>query len=357
MGERARLVFVFAGAGSLVRLPVFENIMSTYPSADIIGCSAAGEIIGSDILDNSVTASAISFDNSIIKTVRIRKGEMRSGREIGETLASRFDHSGLVHIMIFADGMSVNGAEMVTAMWESLPYGVAVTGGLATGGIDSTKTRVFCRGDFDGRTIAAAVGFYGDRLKVGYGSRSGWSPFGPPMVVTRSEGNVIYELDGRPALDVYKKYLGDMAAGLPASGSLIPLSLREENADSESTVSAIAVDHEIGAVAFSGAAPEGSVARLMKASPESLVDAAEEAARESVAVFGPPDFALLAGGVGRRAVLKHRTEEEIEAAGAVFGERAALAGFYSCGEISPASRFSRYEVKSQTMSVTTFTEM
>ncbi len=50
----------------------------------------------------------------------------------------------------------------------------------------------------------AAIGFYGDHLRVGYGSMGGWEPFGPVREITRAEGNVLYELDGRSALDLYK---------------------------------------------------------------------------------------------------------------------------------------------------------
>ena len=55
------------------------------------------------------------------------------------------------------------------------------------------------------------------RRCLGHGSRGGWDFFGPERRVTRSEGNVLYELDGTPALDLYKKYLGARASGLPAA--------------------------------------------------------------------------------------------------------------------------------------------
>ncbi len=68
----------------------------------------------------------------------------------------------------------------------------------------------------------AAVGLYGKKLSVGYASLGGWDSFGPERLITKSEGNVLYELDGKSALELYKKYLGEHAGGFPATGLLFP---------------------------------------------------------------------------------------------------------------------------------------
>jgi hypothetical protein len=126
-----------------------------------------------------------------------------------------------------------------------------------------------------------AIGLYGSRLRVGMGSMGGWDPFGPERRITRSAGNVLHELDDEPALDLYKRYLGDHAASLPASGLLFPLAIRGEGAEAQPVVrTLLAVDEAARTMTFAGDIPVGYRARLMRANFERLVDGATGAARQ-----------------------------------------------------------------------------
>ena len=206
--------------------------------------------------------------------------------------------------------------------------------------------------------LIAAVGFYGDRLKVGCGSLGGWDPFGPERIITKSSGNVLYELDGQSALSLYKKFLGEKASELPASGLLFPLSLRIGNGSSV-VRTVLAVDEHDQSMTFAGDLEQGARVQLMKANFERLIDGAVGAARVSSEALAEnsADFALLVSCVGRKLVLKQRVEEEVEAVRDVLGDRPTLAGFYSLGEISPFTPTARCELHNQTMTVTTFTEL
>jgi hypothetical protein len=203
-----------------------------------------------------------------------------------------------------------------------------------------------------------AVGFYGDRIRIGHGSKGGWDRFGPERLVTRSNGNVLYELDGRPALGLYKEYLGDRASGLPATGLLFPLSLRASSADSKSLVRTIlAVNEEDQSLTFAGDIPKGFLAQLMKANFDRLVHGASEAASSTrLSVDGPgPTLAIAISCVGRRLVLGERTEEEIEATMDALPKGTRQIGFYSYGEISPYATGS-CDLHNQTMTLTTLSE-
>jgi hypothetical protein len=202
------------------------------------------------------------------------------------------------------------------------------------------------------------LGLYGSRLKVGFGSLGGWDAFGPERLVTRSSGNVLYEFDGQPALDLYKKYLGAHASDLPASGLLFPLSLRTSS--SESLVRTIlGVNESEHSLTFAGDIPEGGYVRLMKANFDRLIDGAIGAAQTSYAAIGQatPEFALLISCVGRKLVLKQRIEEEVEGVQEILGAGTVLAGFYSYGEISPFTPGAKCELHNQTMTITTFMEL
>jgi hypothetical protein len=245
----------------------------------------------------------------------------------------------------------------VRGVTDALPDEVTVTGGLSGDGDRFQETLVLW--DSEPRPdVVAALGFYGDALKIGYGSQGGWDPFGPQRLVTRSRGNVVYELDNQPALELYRRYLGGHADELPASGLLFPLSITLDD-DHEPVVRTIlAVDEADGSMTFAGDVPEGAVGRLMKANFDRLIDGAAGAARTtSRALRGShPDLAVLISCVGRKLVLKQRVEEEVEAVSDLLGDGAVFTGFYSYGEISPFVPEARCQLHNQTMTITTFSE-
>jgi len=208
------------------------------------------------------------------------------------------------------------------------------------------------------KNTIVAIGFYGDSLQVGYGSRGGWDSFGPDRLVTRSKANILYELDGQSALELYKKYLGEQAKGLPATGLLFPLSISLNGGGKRLVRTILSVSENDGSMTFAGDVPEGNYARLMKANFERLVDGAAESARQAQALGSPdPDLAILVSCVGRKLVLKQRIDEEIESVQDALGPGAALTGFYSYGEICPVGPDEKQpELHNQTMTVTTFSE-
>jgi len=169
---------------------------------------------------------------------------------------------------------------------------------------------------------------------------------------------VLYELDGHSALQLYKRYLGEHASGLPATGLLFPLSLRTNEGDSGVVRTILSVSEIDQSLTFAGDVPVGSYARLMKANFDRLIDGAIGAARTSYQALGSssPDLAILISCVGRKLVLKQRVEEEVEGVREILGERTVLAGFYSYGEISPFTPRASCELHNQTMTITTFSE-
>jgi hypothetical protein len=262
-----------------------------------------------------------------------------------------------VHVFVFSEGIRVNGSDLVRGLASALPPNVPVTGGLSGDGHRFDRTYVIWKGRPERESIVA-VGLYGDALRVGYASLGGWDPFGPERMITRSRGNVLYELDGRSALQLYKEYLGEHAADLPASGLLFPLSLRTSAGDTPVVRTILGVDEDEESMTFAGDMPEGAYARLMKANFDRLIDGAAGAAKVSYEAVGgtSPDLALLISCVGRKMVLQQRIEEEVESVRQVLGDRTILTGFYSYGEISPFTPDARCELHNQTMTITTLVE-
>ena len=300
-GDQAGLALVFGATALLRDETLLHDIRTRYPNALLVGCSTAGEICDTRVRDGSLSVSAASFEHTRLDLAETRIDA--DGSRFGQTL-------------VCVQGVGEEGR-------------------------------------------IAAVGFYGDRLKVGYGSLGGWDSFGPERLITRSSGNVLFELDGQSALALYKKYLGEHAAGLPATGLLFPLALRSGAERGDGLVRTIlSIDEQAQSMTFAGDMPEGSYARLMKANFDRLVDGAVAAATAGLQSLGSaaPQLAVLISCVGRKLVLKQRVEEEVEGVRNVFGAGTALAGFYSYGEIAPHLPLGRCELHNQTMTITAFAE-
>jgi len=352
----AQLVLVFGATDRLRGSERIVELKTRYPKACLFGCSTAGEILGTEVFDDSIVATALQFESTTLEIAETSiDGELDSCAA-GQRLARALPHSGLAHVVVLSDGLKVNGSQLVIGLESGLPQGVAVTGGLAGDGTRFDETLVLHDQGAHPR-LAVAVGFYGPSIHVGYASLGGWDPFGPERVITKATGNVLFELDGKSALMLYKRYLADHAASLPASGLLFPLSLTQD--DGEPIVRTIlGVNETDQSMTFAGDMPVGKRARLMKANFDRLIDGATGAAHASSVGAGSstPDVALLISCVGRKLVLKQRIEEEVEAVRDVLGAHTRLAGFYSYGEISPFTPSARCQLHNQTMTITTFSE-
>ncbi|MBS3130886.1 FIST C-terminal domain-containing protein [Candidatus Woesearchaeota archaeon] len=354
-GVDAQLVLAFGAASLLRDKKYFDEIKAFYPSAHIVMCSTAGEILGTEVSDGTISVTAVRFEKAGMKFASARIGNAEESFDVGRKLASSIKKEGLVHAMVFSDGLKVNGTSLVNGILEVLPD-VSVTGGLVGDGADFKHTFVgLDRAPEEGNAVF--IGFYGS-LKVGYGSLGGWDTFGVERKITKSKGNVLYELDGKPALKLYKDYLGKQAAGLPGTGLLFPLSLKlkAKNGEAEVVRTILGVDEKGQSLTFAGDMPEGTIATLMKANFDRLIDGAGGAASMSIK-SGKAQLAVLISCIGRKLVLKERVEEEIEAVRNVLGEKAAITGFYSYGEICPTAPSEKQcQLHNQTMTITVLSE-
>lgn len=353
-----QLIIVFASRELLCDQSKVSEILQQYKNSCIIGCSTSGEIAGCSVYDNSIVLTAIQFEKTSIQTASIEVKDSKQSYSAAKSLVEQLPKDNLNHVFVLSDGLNVNGTELVRGFRDILTDGVQVTGGLAGDASAFEKTMVL-NSEKSQSNLITAIGFYGGSLQIGYGSFGGWDSFGLERLVTRSEGNILFEIDGSPALNLYKSFLGDQAKELPSSGLLFPLSLRTEADEAAVVRTILAVNEEDQSITFAGDIPEGSYVRLMKANIDRLIDGAVKAANNINADFidAAPDLAILISCVGRRLVLKQLVEEEIEGVQQVLGNGTVLTGFYSYGEISPFSEFSKCELHNQTMTITTFKEI
>jgi hypothetical protein len=348
------LVVAFAAPSFGSRPEPLAELAQAFPRSCLIGCSTAGEIHGTRLADDSLSVAVMPFLRTRLRRVSSAIAQSNSFAT-GRALAERLAAPDLRAVFVLAEGLDVNGSELVRGCNEVLPEQVVVTGGLAADGDRFGRTWVL-DGGRPASGVAAAVGFYGDAVRIGHGSKGGWDTFGPERTITRARGNVLYELDGKPALELYKQYLGERSDGLPATAMLFPLALRARDDEQKLIVrTVLAVDDATQSMTFAGDVPEGQLARLMRANHDRIVEGAAEASRLGAAGCTAPGLAIAISCVGRRLVLGERVEEEIESAWSALPPGSQQIGYYSYGEISPFLR-GFCDLHNQTMTVTTIAE-
>ena len=351
----ANLFIMFVSPQFNEKEEVMAYLNKTYPDATVIGCSTAGEINDVRVNDFSISLSAIQLEKSKHRMEIVEVTDMKFSYKAGRELGTKLNRSDLKHLLVLSDGLKVNGADLVSGLRDVLPD-VSITGGLAADGPDFNETFLIADDKIHTNKILG-LGFYGDDLKVGYSSKGGWDSFGIERLVTKSHKNVLYELDGLPALQVYKSFLGEEAKNLPSSALLFPLKMRDNESDKPLVRTVLGVDEEKQSMTFAGNIHQGSYVRLMKANIDRLIDGAEDSAKmANDIVKESADLAILISCVGRRLVLKQLIEEEVEGVRDVIGDKAKITGFYSYGEIAPHGEFSPCELHNQSMTITTLSE-
>ena len=354
---RQSVAFVF-GARSLMQAgDLVGELRDHFKGAAMLGCSTSGEILGDMAIDDSVIATIVDFEHTRVRSASATIGGAKASYDIGKELAQQLDDASLRHVFVLSDGLNVNGSDLARGLAGGVLKGVSITGGLSGDGTNFAETWVITA-DAAGPQRVAAVGLYGDDLRIGYASVGGWQPFGPLRTITRAEGNILHELDERSALDLYKSYLGSHAEQLPSSALLFPILVTEAKGGQGVVRTILSVDEQTKSMTFAGDIPQGGTAQLMKTNVDDLVDGAEAAAKASLAGLGDrqPNLAILVSCVGRKLVMKQRTEEEIEVIRNVYGPDSKISGFYSYGDLCPFSQAGECRLHNQTMTITTFAE-
>ena len=348
----ADIVFVFADDEFLQTENCYQDLRSAYPKAHIVGCSSSGSISGVRIFDQLVIATAVKLEKSSVSISTVDYDASKNAFDLGKQLIEELSAPDLKHIFVLSDGQQVNGSELANGLNSK---GYPITGGLAGDGTRFGKTWVI--GDDsakNGRIVA--LGFYGDVI-IKSGCFSGWEEFGPERIITKSSGNVVYEIDNQPALSLYKKYLGEQSSELPASGLKFPLSIQPNKKEQSVIRTLLAINESENSLTFAGDVPEGYICKLMRTNLDNLIEHAGLAANAASPVSKDlSGLCLVVSCVGRRLVMGQLTEEELEEVQNKVGPNTLLAGFYSYGELAPFSDVLMCQLHNQTMTLTTIYE-
>ena len=355
-----QFIIYFGPREMLATGETFSQLRTAFPEAILLGCTTGGQIHDHDGVDDNVAALAMHFEKTKLHIASEAIRSMADSRSCGRSIGKQLLAADLSAVFVLSDGLNVNGNELIAGITELTGDSIPLTGGLAGDGAEFKETLVGADCIPKTRTVAA-IGFYGDAVRIGHGCAGGWDVFGPWRRITRSIGNILYELDGEPALNLYERYLGDEAKGLPGTGLLFPLQIHDPNHPDHLIVRTIlAVDPHDRSLTFAGDVPQGWAAQLMRGNFNHLSAGAAEAARQAAVSVrdghAESGVALLVSCIGRRLLMGQRISDELESVAAVLGDQFSRIGFYSYGEISPHAVSGFCELHNQTMTITTISE-
>jgi hypothetical protein len=352
----ANLVLVFGSVKRFNDSKLITQLKQRYPVAQVIGCTTSGEINEAGVFDNSLQITAIVWEKTIQRIAHRTISSMQSSFDTACALANEIKSPSLRTVLVFSDGLNVNGSELLQG-FQSILGDIPIVGGMAGDQAEFVKTLQILNETISNNMVIA-IGLYGEDLITATGALGGWKPYGPPRKITKSTKNVVYEMDGKPALPLYKLYIGDAYAKyLPSSGLKFPLAIIEDGKrEVEKIRTLLSVDPANNSLTFAGNVEEGETVRLCQSSHDRLVDGASGAAHMvtdalDIDAMQQTGLALCVSCVGRKGVMAEQTIDEINAVKQIFGSQTHIAGFYSYGEFAPRPNTKTSVLHNQTMTI------
>lgn len=354
---KAPLVLVFGNRFLLEDIRVIAAIRNEFPYDNIVFGSTSGEILGCNVNENSIAVTAIEFEKSsfVVETANILDYN-KNANQLGEILYTKIPKENLKHLFVISEGSFINGSSLINGLEKGIKDSVSITGGMCGDDARFEKTVAsYKENPKEGEVVL--IGFYGETLEISFASFGGWIPFGPERVITKSDGNILYEIDGQPALDLYKKYLGDKSKELPQASLLYPLNVTPKEKNEPVVRTILNINKEDNSMILAGDVPLHSKVQLMMASIDGIAGGAQKAAQIAMENRKKaPEIAILVSCVGRKLVMNQRVEEEIEQIQEMIGDKTAITGFYSYGEMAPFNGSKSCELHNQTMTLTLISE-
>jgi hypothetical protein len=356
---KAPLVLIFGNRYMLEDQNIYNEVREIFKDGHLVFGSTAGDITSDSVDDESITITAVEFEKSnfVIKTANVLKSDNEiDSLKTGKELINLLPQKDLKYVFVVSDGSFINGSQLAIGMNSATENNLLITGALCGDAARFEKTlSSYNEQPKEGEIVA--IGLYGDTLEVSFATNGGWTPFGPERLVTKSKSNVLYELDGKPALDLYKTYLGEKSNELPGAALLYPLKVKSQDETKSIVRTILNIDEEQNSMILAGDILEGSHVQLMMTNVDNIVNAAEVGAISALDLRkNKPELAILVSCIGRKLVLDQRVEEEIEEVVEIVGNDITVCGFYSYGEIAPFDGEMNCQLHNQTMAITLISE-
>lgn len=335
------IVFLFSSI-RYAQEEIVAGAASALPKETIlVGASAAGEITsGSTVFDGAAALALVS--DQIQWSVGVGRGVRADSFKAGADAAREAATNAKSPIQLFVlipDGLNGNGAEIVRGAQSVLGENFPIIGGSAGDDYLFKQTWQY-HGNEALTDSVVGIGFAG-KFSFGFGIRHGWEPIGLPMKVTKAEGAVLKEVDGRPALEIYSEYFGKAAVELirepiARMAYTYPLGMSVEGTD-EFLIRDPVIANEKGEITMAAEIPVGATIRLMFGDRDKALIAARDAASTARSQLegGAPRAIFMFNCMARNRLLGVHCHEENAAVQEIIGNNVPMVGFYTYGEQGP----------------------
>lgn len=336
--EKADIAVVFASS-HYDQEEMLRGVREGMAGAPVVGCTSAGAITREGVAEDSVAVLALKSDEGTfvpVKVTGIGKDMRAAGNAFGDQFKGLADE--ITMGFLFSDALAGNGTELVRGVLDSMGRTFKLAGGAASDDMHFKKTYQY----FNDEVLTdAAVGFgISGPILIAAGAEHGWKPIGNPRIVTKAEGTKLFELDGKPAFQIYQDYFGERASDFKQALTLAavsyPLGMKAKGVEETMVRVPLAVGED-GSIVCGAELIEGSEVSLMIGTLSSTLWAAEETAKAAMkGMEGAHKRVIFVSDcVARKILLGERGNEEIALLKAIGGENTEIFGFYSYGQIAP----------------------
>ena len=297
---------------------IVADIQQSLPKVSILGTTTAGVIADGQILDNKTNISISVFEKAMTKTVCYKN---KTAAEITTDLKNKINDTTKLAI-VFANTLTFNATELLEYFSKDYPQ-LTIVGGNSGDDFLFKRCIVFTEQSFDEDVVIALID--SEALQVETKYHMNWEKIGSEIEVTKSLGSKVYELNGEPALDIYRRYLGNEVASNPLEYAM-EFPLLFSDIDIDIARAPVAFDEESGALTYAGDIPQGTKVKFGFANIQHIE---QENQKELMQTYNYYNEAIyIYSCAARRQILGDFLNEEIE----YLNNIAPSSGFITYGE-------------------------
>ena len=314
---------------------LLNGLDEVFPGLELIGGTTNSELSSQEGFQRDSLVLILFVSDTVEIRAGLGKNIKEAPREAAIEAATQAKEKltkPLKLCLTLPDGLNINGTTATSALEEILSSSVPVVGGTTSEHFEFEATYQFFKTQVLTNALPILV-FAGD-LKISVGVNSGWQPFGTKGVVTKSDENVVHEIDNQPARLFYSRYFGDLTLEPNETGLAV-----FDSSEEHFYVRALQHKHDIQetSLSFMGCVPEGAIVQITEAERSNILVGSEDSVKNALATYPgeKPEVLLCFSCAGRRVLLGKEAHREYETIRSVCTDSLPIAGFYSYGEIAP----------------------
>lgn len=300
-----------------------RRIQKELPDAQVVGSLTSSEIINGHLVSRGIAMTFSVFDDTQVDILAFDGSDMDS-REMGESLLSHLNASpDAVAVEILIADSSIDTVPFLHIVSQCSPD-IRFFGGLSDDGSLGDRGRIYANGKSYPSGIAAVV-FRSASLHVDIYTSFGWQPLGGCMTITKMDDDyTVREIDHKPVIKVYEKYLGIKSDEDFLLESLaFPFYFYRNGKRLARHPRSCSAD---GAISFGADLKVGEQVRLAYGDPAEIIREAQDLHRQ-LSEFSPEGL-FVTSCVARKMILRNDTQKELNACCP-----APSTGLYAYGEI------------------------